>query len=354
MAEISSDNQVYETEIDVEGVEPERQQAAVDEIRWFLQILSKASGESQGGVMVRRIVIARDFNAAINELSSICKTYGTEYKAQRRSVQAIAKTIEDIENEKISFSLVFDGKIFGSWEKQAKAIRFEKFLHELAHVLIDSARFKKLGTRNFYPDWKTAEGVCLSLALVTQNEYVVDRMVDELCQKFLTDDVNQPVPLSRLYSAEGLDFRAPLLELVNKMPGFIIQNVRDFREGHTTVDELWPHIYEFLEELLTVLAHCAAIYDQKEEWIQTLADISQRQAYGLFLGGHVEAIYKEWQRLFNEPGYDETKSLEATGNEIRGIFHRCGLTLTNVPEGIYVSVDVVEDKPALNLDLGNQ
>lgn len=334
-------NQVHNTEINVEGVDSERQQAAVDEIRWFLQILSTATRESRGTITVRRVVIAKDFDATINALSQQWKTSEVKYKAQRGTVRAIGKIIEHVENDNISFSLVFDGEVFHSWDEQAKAYRFEKFLHELFHIVIDATRFHKLGSGEYYPNEKTAEGICLSLALNATNEYKVDRIVDELCQKFLSDDNHQPVPLSKLHLAEGFDLRVTLLELISKMHEFIVQNVLDFKESRTAIDELWSRICQFLDELLTVFAHCAAIYNQQGEWLQTLADISQIQAYKSFLVGHIEAINKEWQRLFNEPLVDETKNLEAIGSEIRGIFRRCGLTLTNVPGGIYVSVDFV-------------
>jgi len=132
-----------------------------------------------------------------------------------------------------------------------------------------------------------------------------------------------------------------LLELVGKMPEFVVQNVLDFKEWRIAIDELWPRICQFLDELLTVLAHCAAMHNQEREWLQTLADISQTQAYRLFLGGHIESIHKEWQRLFDEPPADETEGLQVIANEIRVIFHKCGLTLTNIHDGIYVSVEFV-------------
>ena len=52
-------------------------------------------------------------------------------------------------------------------------------------------------------------------------------------------------------------------------------------------------------------------------------------------------IHREWQRWFDEPDSNEASSAKAIGKEIRGIFQRCGLTLTNVSNGIYVSVDFV-------------
>ena len=346
-ARMMSNNETHATDINVEGVDPETQGAAVDEIRWFLRILSTATSESLGKVTVRRVIIAKDFDATVNALSPQWKTSGVKYKAQRRTVRAIGKIVEHIENESISFSLVFDSEVFHSWDEQAKAFRFEKFLHELVHVVIDAGRFQRLGTAKYYPDEKTAEGICLSLALNATNEYKVDRMVDKLCKEFLADNEHQPVPLVKLCLAEGFDFRVTLLELVRRMPELVVQNVLDFKEWRITIDELWPRIWQFLDELLTVFAHCAAMHDQQGEWLQTLADITKTQAYRLFLGGHIESIHKEWQRLFDEPPADETENLQAIANEIRGIFNGCGLTLTNIPDGIYVSVDFLQGRHIL-------
>ena len=99
MASMNGYNQIHDTEINVEGVEPEKQQTAVDEIRWFLKILSTATKEARGGITVRRVVIAKDFNASINELSPQLKTSKVKYKAQRHTVRAIGKIIEHVENE---------------------------------------------------------------------------------------------------------------------------------------------------------------------------------------------------------------------------------------------------------------
>ena len=341
MAKMNGDNQVHDAEINVEGVVPERQRAASEEIGWYLQLLSTVTRELQADIWVRKVVVAKNFNATVSELSSVHKAYGIAYKAQRRAVRAIGKIIEHIENERISFSLVFDGEVFGSWEERGKAFRFEKFLHELLHTVLDSVRFERVGAENFYPDEKTVEGVCLSLALVSRNEYIVDRIVDRLCPNILIDDDHQPVQLAKLYLAEGVDFRATLSELMEKMPDFVSQNIRDFKLWHMTIDSLWPHMCEFVDELLTVFAHYAAAYDRQEGWLQILADISQTPAYRSFLSGHIEAIHSEWQRWFDEPKSDEARSLEAMGNEIRGIFRRCGLTLANVSSGIYVRVDFV-------------
>ena len=196
-----------------------------------------------------------------------------------------------------------------------------------------------LGTK-YYPNEKTSEGICLSLAVNATNEYHVDRVVDELCQKFLTDDNNQPVSLARLYLAEGFDFRVTLLDLINEMPEFISQNVLDFKVRRIAIDELWSHICLFLDELLTVFSHYAAIYDRQEDWLRVL-ELSEKKACTLFLSGHLEVIHKEWQIFFNAPHTDETENLQAIANEIKEIFRRCGLTLTNVPDGIYVRVDFV-------------
>jgi hypothetical protein len=172
-------------------------------------------------------------------------------------------------------------------------------------------------------------------------------MVDKLCKEFLVDKEHRPVPLVELCLAEGVDFRVTLLELVHRMPELVVQNVLDFKEWRITIDELWPRILQFLDEFLTVFAHCAAVHDQQGEWPQTVADIAQTNAYRLFLGGHIESIHKEWQRLFDEPPADETENLQAIADEIREIFRRCGLTLTNISDGMYVSVDFVQGPHAL-------
>ena len=328
---------MHHTEINVGGVTAGRKEAAVEEIRWFLRVLSRVSKKAK----IERVVIAKDFDATINRLSSVHKAYGIEYKAQRRSVRAAAKVLVHVENDEISFSLIFDGETFGSWEESAKGLRFEKFLHELSHIVLYDARFERVGTENFYPNENTAEGVCFSLALITRDEYIVDRVVDKFCREFLTDEHHQPVHLAKLHMAEGVDFRVVLAELMGKMPNFIRQNVRDFKLWRTTIEVLWPEILQFLEELLTVFAHCAATYDTLKEWGQILADISATEAYRTFLGGHLERIHEEWQKWFSEPHYDEAGSLDVIQDQIRQTFRNCGLTLTNVANGIYVTVDLI-------------
>lgn len=129
--------------------------------------------------------------------------------------------------------------------------------------------------------------------------------------------------------------------LMGKMPNFIRQNVRDFKLWRTTIEVLWPEILQFLEELLTIFTHCAATYDRLKEWDQILADVSATEDYRAFLRGHLERIHEEWQKWFSEPHYDEARSLDVIQDRIRQIFRNCGLTLTNVANGIYVTVDLI-------------
>jgi hypothetical protein len=41
-------------------------------------------------------------------------------------------------------------------------------------------------------------------------------------------------------------------------------------------------------------------------------------------------------------GYDEVKSLEVIRNEIKEIFHHCGLNFKNVDKGIYITVNSID------------
>jgi hypothetical protein len=325
------------TNIDVEGVVSRRQDEAKNEIIEYLTIFTKSFSEE---VTISKVIVASDFEQTINNLWSGSKEYGLKYKAKRYSVKAVGKILHNIENNNISFIVIIDGKYIGNWQNNEKATRFEIFLHEFVHAFLMKKRFKRMGVDGFRNDYSTIEGTCFSLAL-SRDEYVVDSYMDILCKKFLTDINKEPLGLKRLNLERGINYLDTFMQLLNDMPNFVRTHIMEFKTHKKNISEFWNIQCSFVDELLTVFAHLAGSQDKEEDWENVSKTISNTEAYKTFLVGHLKNIYLEWINFFMD-GYDEVKSLEVIRNEIKEIFHHCGLNFKNVDKGIYITVNSID------------
>ena len=214
-----------DTKIDLTGVISSRQAAAKQEIAEYLSIFSRGLSTE---VRISNIIVAADFEEAVNKVWSDGKEHGLKYAAIHTSGRAIGKTLNIISNSEISHCVIIDGNFIGNWEDTEKVTRFELFLHEFIHAFLNHNRFKTLGADSFKNDYLTIEGVCFQLAL-TRDEYVVDSYLDVLCKKFLTGNNNRPLGLHELNLARGIDYLDIFMQLMDNLPGVVRENTRAFK-----------------------------------------------------------------------------------------------------------------------------
>mgnify|MGYP001373218972 CR=1 FL=1 len=322
------------TDIDVAGVISPGQNEAKSEIEGYLSLFEKSF--SPEVINIAKVIVAADFERAVDSLLTDLKKSGYKYAAGRRSVKAVGKTVHNIAGNDISFTVVIDGKYIGNWEDDEKAARFEIFYHEFIHAYLSKKRFINLGADGFRNDYRTIEGVCFSLAL-TRDEYIVDSYLDVMCKKSLTGADNEPLGLKKLNLGRGINYPDIFMQLLADMPDIIGKIISEYQAGKTSVGVMWNRLCAFVEEILTIFAHLAGSQDNEADWDTVKQRISDSEPYKKYLAGHIKKIYLEWIAYFGE-NYDEAKSLEIIQNEIMEIFHNCGLKFKNVAKGIFITI----------------
>jgi hypothetical protein len=323
-----------DTIINVKGVMPHRREEAQKEIGEYLALFKKSFASDQ--MNITSITIAENFEQTINQLLPELVKDGYNYSSRHRSGKAIGKTVRTVNDSGISFNIVLDGGYIGKWEDNARPARIELIFHELFHAWLDKKRFNRIGAAGFKNDYLTIEGVCYGLALI-RDEYLVDCYLDEVCQRFLIGDKNGSIGLKQLNLAREIDYRDEYLKLLADMPGVIDTVITGVKAGRKTIAEAWHDIHDYVEEVLTTFAHLAAGQEKEPDWKDIQKTITETPAHQKYLAGHTRVIYTEWLNYFSE-NYDEVKSLEIIGKEIREIFHACGFRFRNVADGIYISI----------------
>ena len=127
------------TLIVLDGVMEEKRQEAEAEINQFLGNVFEGTTNP-----VESFLITERFGEKISELTNSLFNPRHEYG------QAAAKTIPSIKDNKLVFTIVLDGKIFGRWLEEEKIFRSCILSHELTHVDYEYFVWEKIGTEEFF------------------------------------------------------------------------------------------------------------------------------------------------------------------------------------------------------------
>jgi hypothetical protein len=323
-----------DTVIELKGVAAPKRAEAENEIKEYLAILEKSFSAPE--INFSRIIVAHDFEETVNGLLPVLNKEGYNYEAKRHAVKAVGKTIRNMTENGLAFTVVTDGRYIGKWAGNEKPARFEVFFHEFIHAYLDQKRYKSMGAAGFKNDYRTIEGVCFGLALI-RDEYIVDSYLDVLCRQWVAAGDGAPAGLNELNLKRGINYPDTFIRLVDGLPDFLKVNIAEFKAGNRGMGELWNGLANYIEEILTVFAHLAGSREKEDDWETVKQKISAPEPYKKYLAGRLKNIYREWINYFLD-GYDEAKSLQICAGEIREIFHNCGLSFKNVKDGIFIEV----------------
>lgn len=329
------------TEIDVEGVVDHQKQNATRDIEAMLSSLSRNDLVDH----IEKIIIASDFATTVDRINRTLFHDIPPYEARLSHVEAVAKTIRYVQDQEIKFILVFSGELIGGWHQEPAlhALRLELIAHEVMHTVLDRARFERLGPAAFLERSDSAEEFLYYLALYTRDEYVANRIVDEILKEVLTDDKGQPIGSADLHKALfGVGRTPDLISLLTEMYSLIRKKVRDFKYWLLTLDDLWPLIVGQIEQALTLFAYIAAQHDKSPQWGEIFEEISATKGYKALFAEHWPAIHAEWQKLFDATREEREESLHQISAELRGVFRKCGVELSTTERGMYISVHFIK------------
>ena len=256
------------------------------------------------------------------------------YVAARRNAHAIAKTLWVRSDQgDLGFVVIIDAGQIGPWPL-SNAQCLITVLHELVHVLLEERHLERLGEEEYTADRDTRERLLDGWARLLRDEFDVDRLVDVIVGGVASKEDGQSWSLRELDAAQGLDWVDGLLDTLNRLPGFVDEEVCKFRTRQIGIDDIAISVVPYVKDLLTLLSHTAARYMGTDIWPGCVERIRETDASQRFLKEHLDIILTHFDDVLSPL----EESIQAVGQAVEGIFRNCGLGFRTVPEGVYISV----------------
>lgn len=316
-------------EIWVDGVTAEKRDIAKKELHNHFQVL----GDIVEPVPIT-IHVSMDFDQTVDSI--LQEKCGSEYRysSKRDQVIAVAKTISYPLDNNIGFTIVFDGAVFGQWEEQQHIARLMFFSHELIHVIDEVRLFHHLGANSFFSEPTTVEDTMFRLAHDIWVDYHAERFSIESLEKAVTELDSQANITYELHEGYTKSF----VESVKTLPKFLAKEIHDFKTWRTTINEFWSKVYLRLRETLILASFITAHSDALGKTNAETKEMKENESY-LFFFERWNAIHSQLQSLYTSKDRFEQGILTEVSATLVSIFEHCGITLSNVENGIYVAVN---------------
>ena len=319
--------------IEVPGVSAELQHTAEEDLGKLITCIKALACKVKLPFMLSRVRVTDDFEGDVNKLLHERRGF-TGYVAKRKEVQAIAKTlwIRSSQGE-ISFLVIIDATQMDPWQLNSPRC-LTTILHEMVHVLYEAGHIERLGEDEYLADTDTKECIFGRWATSILDEFNVDRAVDSIVSKLAAKDDGQPYSLLELTEAQGIDWTSSLLDALDKMPSFIDSNVDKFRNRQLGIDELAIEVCPYIKDIFIMLSHTASIYMEIDKWPGIVERIKNTVAFQRFFREHLDTIFEE----LTSPQGNVGDSIHSIALALEEITSYCGLSFTDVPEGMHIAV----------------
>ena len=322
-----------EHNIEVPGIPPELQPNAKEDIGRLLDAITRLADKQGMQFLLDRVRVTDRFEDDVNRMLNE-RTGDARYVAARRNAHAIAKTLWVRSDQgDLGFVVIIDAGQIGPWAL-SNAQCLITVLHELVHVLLEERHLERLGEEEYTADRDTRERLLDGWARLLRDEFDVDRLVDVIVGGVASKEDGQSWSLRELDEAQGLDWVDGLLDTLNRLPGFVDEEVCKFRTCQIGIDDIAISVVPYVKDLLTLLSHTAARYMGTDIWPGCVERIRETDASQRFLKEHLDIILTHFDDVLSPL----EESIQAVGQAVEGIFRNCGLGFRTVPEGVYISV----------------
>ena len=322
-----------EHNIEVPGIPPELQPNAKEDIGRLLDAITRLADKQGMQFLLDRVRVTDRFEDDVNRMLNE-RTGDARYVAARRNAHAIAKTLWVRSDQgDLGFVVIIDAGQIGPWAL-SNAQCLITVLHELVHVLLEERHLERLGEEEYTADRDTRERLLDGWARLLRDEFDVDRLVDVIVGGVASKEDGQSWSLRELDEAQGLDWVDGLLDTLNRLPGFVDEEVCKFRTRQIGIDDIAISVVPYVKDLLTLLSHTAARYMGTDIWPGCVERIRETDASQRFLKEHLDIILTHFDDVLSPL----EESIQAVGQAVEGIFRNCGLGFRTVPEGVYISV----------------
>lgn len=320
--------------IEAPGVPRELRARAEEDIGMLADALAGVAERLGGPYVLERVLVTDQFEDDVSRLLQE-RSGLAGYVAAQSNAHAIGKTLWTRSTQgSIGLVVVIDANHIGPWSLN-NARCLTTVLHELTHVLYEARHLKRLGEEEYTAVGDTRERWLDRWAWRLLDEFDVDRTVDAVVRGMAKKDNGDPWSLRELEEAQGVDWAQGLLDGLNRMPQVIDAKVWQFRTWRGEIGDLAAQVIPFVNDLLTLVSHTAAIYLGTEQWLEILKRVKQTEASRRFLKEHLDTILGQ----FDDTQVPFASSVEIVAKAIEEIFRNCGLGFRTVREGVYIGVE---------------
>jgi len=317
--------------INVNDVAPEKRKEVEAELREFFGPCAKDLS------VFIDIIVTGKFSEVVGRILTEKCGVKLPYNAKHSEVVAYGKTIPYKRDSELSFALVFDASVFGKWEEEQRLFRLLTFSHEKVHIEDEKILCDDIGIDAFLTEPMTAEDIFFRLAHDIWMEYNAERYSIEIFMSALKE----------LHSDATVNFNwhqgyvGSYISLLKSLPDFLKDSTIEFMNWKMKIEQFWPKMYLRLRETLVLAAFTSAHSDVLSKTNEDLVNLGRNQCYSFFFDTwrFVETTLRKIYET--ERRYDKGL-LTDIANELRAFFERCGATLSNLSEGVYVAVDTVK------------
>jgi len=206
-------------------------------------------------------------------------------------------------------------------------------MHESTHVKDEVQLFREIGTKAFFSDPLTVGDIMFRLAHDIWMDYHAERFSIETFEKVMKEINSHGSVTYGLHK----EYTESFVNSLRLLPKFLVREINNFRKWRMTMDEFWPKVYLRLRETLILASFITAHSDALNRTNAEIEEVKKNKSY-LFFFKRWNAIHIQLQSLYKLENKFDKKILTNIADEIGSLFKDCGVSLSNIENGIYIAV----------------
>jgi hypothetical protein len=328
------DNSGHELDVSSEGVDAEVVEQFSSTVRFAHQVVS--SVPQFAGVPSTKVqaVITSDFVATVQRVLDDSGQPGDPYAVERLGGSAVAKAMRTSDDYS-AHTVVFDATQWPADSNPVSPFGLVLAAHEMSHVMLGRSRWAS----------GALEGVVFpSVTPVESARSMVRTAVEELRADILAgtalgiaasttvDGETRPSRPGDLIGHDGYRTQLAAVLDANVYPGWpdIVQR---YRTRQMPLDQMWKHIGQSTDQVLTLLAHCQAESHFAEESTGVFDEaMAEHRGVELYLRPTWDPIMEALASQRVLPDFADTQSaelelLDVAEAAVMALWERLGLTM---------------------------
>jgi hypothetical protein len=328
------DSQGHELDVRSEGVDAEVVERFVSTVRFAHHVISSVPQFAGVPSTKVQVVITSDFVATVQRVLHDRGQQGDLYAVERLGGSAVAKTMRTSDDYS-AHTVVFDGTLWPADSNPVSPFGLVLAAHEMSHVMLGRSR---------WASGALEEVVFPSVTPVESARSMVRTAVEELRADVLAgtalgiaasttiDGETRPSRPGDLVGHDG--YRKQLASVLgaNVYPGWP-DTVHRYRTRQIPLEQMWKHIAESTDQVLTLLAHCQAEAHFAEASTGVFDEaIAEHRGVELYLRPTWDPIMEAFASQGVLPDFADTRSaeleiLDVAEAAVMALWERLGLTM---------------------------